>query len=816
MGTKDPRTHVTRDGLAREEEKPIRFSNLFWNYFQFWHIILASTLLGGMAAYLYLKYTSPVYSASTKILIKDEHNSGQLSEAAVFEDLGLITRSGNIENEMEILQSVHLMKQVVDNLGIRHQYIVKGRIRDVDIYKDNPFQVVSWTPSDTSAGMGGLFDMELIDSSRYRLHSGGTSHEGVFGRPLKYEEGTLLALWKSGGTVKDDRRSYRVVFRTLDDAAAAYAGGLTVKSVGKRSTVLEMTQVDRVLPRARDVLNELTRLYGLNQLEDKNRIFENTIRFIDERLTLLTGELSGVESEVERFKTDNRVVDLSTEGGLLMEQTGQYGKSLAETDIQIEILGGIRDFLRRNPDRFDFIPSNMGINNLTLTPMLEHFNQILLEREKALNMVGPGNPQVTALDRQLSTLRGSIVRNIETVEKDLRVTRNALQGKESQLQGRIRSLPRQERRLVEIQRLQGVKQNLFLYLLQKREESELSKAVSVANNRIVEPAKPMGQVSPVRRNVYALGLGGGFVFPMLLISLLQALNTRVRNSEDIRRHTRVPLLGLINYSADSYPVAVTRKSRTVISEMFRLIRANLQFVGNGEHNRVILVTSSVSGEGKTFVSLNTAITMALAGKRVLLLELDMRSPKLRKYIGSSLGEGVGVTQFLVNPDMDWHEVVQHRPDLADGLHIIACGTVPPNPSELIMSRRMGELFDAVRDEFDYVVVDSAPVGLVSDALLLNRHVDTTLYVVRKDVTALAHLEIAEEIATEGRLPRPYIVMNAVRKRILGYGQGALYGYGSYGDGKNAAVRFRKWVMDLPARKGPTGKTAQGKGIPTGT
>lgn len=812
MATKDPRRQVTREGLSREEEKPVRFSNLFWNYFQFWHIILASTIAGGVAAFFYLKYTSPVFSASTKILIKDEHNSGQISEATVFEDLGLMTRSGNIENEMEILQSVHLMKQVVENLGIRNQYIVKGRIRDVDVYRDNPFEIVSWKPADTSSGPAALFDVEVLDSARYRLRTGDAVQEGVFGRPLPFSDGELLARWRPGFTVPEDRRRYRVVFRTLDDAAAAYAGALTVKSVGKRSTVLEMIQVDQVLPRARDVLNELTRLYGLNQLEDKNRIFENTVRFIDERLRLLTGELSGVESEVERFKTVNQVVDLSTEGGLLMEQTGQYGKSLSETEIQLEILGGIRDFLRRNPDRFDFIPSNMGINNLTLTGMLENFNQILLEREKALNLVGPGNPQVTAFDRQLSTLRGSIVRNIESVERDLRVTRNALMGKERQLQGRIRSLPGQERRLVEIQRLQGVKQNLYLYLLQKKEESELSKAVSVANNRIVEPAKPVGQVFPVRRNVYALGLGGGFALPLLLISLLQALNTRVRNSDDIRRHTRVPLLGLINYSADNYPVAVTRKSRTVISEMFRLIRANLQFVGNGEHNRVILVTSSVSGEGKTFVSLNTAITMALAGKRVLLLELDMRSPKLRKYIGTNLGEAVGVTQFLVNPEMSWHEVVQHRPDLAEGLHIIVCGTVPPNPSELIMGRRMSELFETVRDEFDYVVVDSAPVGLVSDALLLNRYVDTTLYVVRKDVTSLSHLEIAEEIATEGRLPRPYIVMNAVRKRILGYGQGALYGYGSYGDGKSAVVRFRKWVMDLPVRNGRD-RASRRKGIP---
>jgi tyrosine-protein kinase Etk/Wzc len=805
----------TRKGASsrsfREEEKPIRFNNLFWNYFQFWPFILVCVLIGGFLSHTYLKYTSPVFSARSKILIKDENNSGQLSEAAVFEDLGLMTRSGNIENEMEILQSVHLMKQVVANLGIKDIYIVKGSIRDVDIYRDNPFELKSWVPKDTAADGGVDVEVEVLDSLRFKLNKGGRIYEGVFGKPLSLPDGTLYAQWRSGFEPNPDRNGYRVVLRSLEDAAAAFAGGLTIKSVGKRSTVLELTQVDQVMARARDVLDELSRLYGRSQLDDKNRIYENTIRFIDERLQLLTGELSGVETEVERFKTANRVVDLPTEGTLLMEQTGQYGKSLSETDIQIEILRGIKDFLRRQPDKFDFIPSNLGINNLTLTGMLENFNQIVLEREKALNLVGAGNPQVAVFDRQLATLRGSIVSNIDAMEKDLRITRNALQSKERQIIGRIRNIPRQERQLVEIQRLQSVKQNLYLYLLQKREESELSKAVSVANNRIVEPARPAGQVAPVRRNVFALGVGGGFVLPLLVISLLQALNTKVRNVEDIRRHTRMPILGLINHSTESYPVAVSKKSRTVISEMFRLIRANLQFVGNGEHNRVILVTSSVSGEGKTFVSLNIAITLALAGKRVLLLELDMRSPKLESHIGSRQEGRLGMTNYLVNPDMAWHEVVQHRPDLAEGLHLITCGTIPPNPGELIMGKRMDELFEAVREEFDYVVVDTAPVGLVSDTLQLNRHADTTIYVVRKDVTSLSHLEIAEEIAVEGRLPRPYIVMNAVRKTILGYGQGSLYGYGSYADGDGVVLRFRKWVRERPARNG-TLRKERSKGV----
>ena len=780
---------------ADADEKPIRFSHLFWNFFQFWPFILAFAILGGIAAKIYLKYKSPVYSAWTKILIKDETSSGQISEATVFEDLGLISRSGNIENEMEILQSVYLMQTVVQNMGIRDLYIKKGSIRDVDVYKACPFEVRSWQPSDTVSGWRLSVDMKPKDERRFEIISDGQRITGEFGKMLLFRKGAILIDWKSHAQKGRDLDDYRIILRTLDDAATAIAGGLSIKSIGKRSTVLELTLQDEVVERARDVLNELTRVYDRTQLLDKNRIYDNTISFIDDRMGKITGELSIVEFDVERFKQANNVVDLSAEGPILMEETNAYDKSISDAEIQLDILVGIRDLLRKNPERFDFIPSNMGINNLTLNGMLESFNQILLEREKSGAMLGAQNPQVKAIDNQLINLRTNIIRNIDALEGDLKITRNALRGKGRQLQNRMRNIPRQERQLVEIQRQQAIKQNLYLYLLQKREESELSRTVAVSNNRVVEPARVGGQVLPVPRNIWALGVGGGFVLPVLLISLLQALNTKVRNVEDIRKHTRVPLLGLINYTSDATPVAVTGKSRTVISEMFRLIRANLQFVGNGEHNKTILVTSSVSGEGKSFVSLNLGITLALAGKKVLLIELDMRNPRLNKMLKLDGNTHPGITQYLVNPEMDWRSIVrqsEHDP----GLGIITCGFIPPNPSELLMGDRMAELFRIVREEYEYIILDTAPVGLVSDALLLNRFVDTTLYVVRKDVTELSHLEIIEEAASHGKLPRPYIIMNAVRKRILGYGQGYLYGYGYYQDDRG----WKRWLNDLRNKK----------------
>jgi capsular exopolysaccharide synthesis family protein len=779
---------------AAEDEKPIRFSSLFWNYFQFWPVILLSTLIGGMASYMYLRYTSPRYSAAMKVLIRDETSSGQISEATVFEDLGLISRSGNIENEMEVLQSVNLMRNVVNNLGLQHRYIHIGSIRDVDVYKDAPFTIAQWQPADSILNPWPVLIVRMRDTMVYSVQWGGRQYEGRFGESCRFPGGSLLLARRSGVPANAYRDDFRLILRSTDVAGASLSAGLTVKSIGKRSTVLEVSLIDEVQARARDVLNELARVYDQSNLDEKNQIYVNTIAFIDERLQKLTAELTDVESEVERRKLGNSVFDLSLEAPLIREESREYARSVSDAEIQLDIIRNIRSFLDKDPEHFDFIPSNVGINNLTLTGMLEQFNRLLLERQKAASVLGPTNPQLKAMDDQLATLRLNIKRNMDGLERDLSSTRKILSGKGQDLQNKLKRLPGNERALIEVQRQQSIKQNLYLYLLQKREEAELSRTVSVSNNKVVEPARQLGQVSPVRRNIWALGLGGGFMFPILLISLLQALNTRVRNLDDIRRHTQVPLLGLINYDNAQNPIAVTGDSRSVISEMFRLIRANLQFIGSRQRIQTIMVTSSVSGEGKSFVSLNLSITLALAGKRVLLLELDMRNPRIHRTLGLGRQPEKGITRYLADDQIDWHDLLR-RSEVETGLDIITCGLIPPNPSELLMGERIERLFKEAADEYDYIVVDTAPVGLVSDALLLNRLADTTLYVVRKDVTSLSHLEIIEEAAALDKLPRPHIVMNAVRRSFLGYGEGYLYGYGDYRSGQPKSA-LRKWWRQL--------------------
>ncbi|MBM3442773.1 MAG: polysaccharide biosynthesis tyrosine autokinase [Bacteroidetes bacterium] len=779
-----------RKALSETDEKPIRFRSVFWNFAQFWPIIGLSCLMGGVASFVFLKRSQPLYSATTKILIRDETSSGQITEASVFEDLGLISRSGNIENEMEVLQSVNLMKSVVSNLKLQTVYHRQEGLRDIDLYRGCPIQLSAWSPTDSLRDAQAQWQVEPLDAVRYAVDWEGKRYEGRFGQLLVTDRGVLLFSRNKPGSAAGVGQSFRVTLRSTDAAATAIKGQMDIKYIGKRSTVLALTLQDPVMQRAKDILDELARVYDQSQLTDRKRIYVNTISFIDDRLGILTSELSDIESSVERLKSRGKILDPIAEMPLLREETQAYEKQLTENEIQLDIIRNIRTYLSREVERFDFIPSNLGINNLTLTGMLEHFNTLLLDKEKAASMLGSSNPQLKAMDRQLANLRSGILQNITGLEKDLQVTRSRLDGIKQRLQSRISGLPEQERLLIDVQRQQTIKQNLYLYLLQKKEESELSRTVAVSNNKVVEPAMSMGQVYPVARNVWALGLGAGFLLPIFIIGMLQALNTKVRGVDDIRRHTRVPLLGLINHSSNNHPVAVRGNSRSVISEMFRLIRANLQFIGVGTPANAILITSSVSGEGKSFVSLNLGITLALTGKKVLLIELDLRNPRIARTLGGSFKEGLGITQYLRSDDMHWSSVV--RPSgLEQGLDIVCCGPIPPNPSELLMGQRIVMLFNEAKKVYDHIIIDSAPVGLVSDALLLGRLVDTTLYIVRKDITSLAHLEIIEETAALGKLPRPFVVLNAVRRTFLGYSQSHLYGYGYYQKDKSTTSWLKK-------------------------
>lgn len=761
------------------ETKPIQFRNLIFSYLRYWPLFIAATVIFLLAAYFYLKYTTPLYQSSIKILIKNDKNSGQLSEAAVFEDLGINAVEQNIENEIEIFKSTYLMAQVVKNLGLQYRVIKKGYVRDVDLYNDGPVNILEWTPYKQPFKPFKLLLNAEAGKNSYEAVYNNKVYKGRFGSALKLPQGILTLIRKNDFSSSAIKDIYLEV-ENIESVSGSLASKMSTAVVGKRSSIIQINIYDEHPERSRDILAELIKVYDINQVNDKNRILKNTINFLNDRLNIITQEVSNVDGNVERFKSSNQITDLSSEGAAIMQEANSYSKSITDIAIQEEILNGIQSTLQKNPKQFEFVPSNSGLTNLTLNNLLQTFNQLLLDREKVKTNLGPGHPNNAILEEQLSNLRSNIIENVVSMKRDLITSKNALRSREINLNSRLNSLPSQERQLIEIQRQQSIKQNLYLYLMQKREETALKLAIAVSNSRVVEPPKVGTKFKPQPNTIWVLALFSGILIPILVIGLIRFFSNTIKDEDDIKNNTSVPIIGSLGFDKEKKSMVVNDKTRSPISEMFRLIRANLQFVGEGVNNKVILLTSSASGEGKSFVCLNLGLTLALAGKKVLMMELDLRKPKFLNYLQLTDQNTKGITEYLVKESLIWNSVIAET-SVHPGLFCTICGPIPPNPSELILSNRFAELIKNLREEFDYILIDTPPVGKVSDALLLNKFADSTLYVVRYNQTLKSQLNIIESISAEYKLPRPYIVFNGVKfnKRGYRYGYGYGYGYGYY-------------------------------------
>jgi capsular exopolysaccharide synthesis family protein len=753
-----------------------------------WPIILLSLLLSYFLSSLFLRYVSPRYLALTSILIKDTRNSSGMSETAVFDDLGILSSGRNLDNELLILKTSFLMEEVVRNLNLQFSYENQGRIMTKDLYKNSPIQILSWQPNDSLSRRTIEFLLNIKPEGKLEILFEGKSFRGQLGESLTLPFGhlTLGTSKNSSKFFLDDLKSLKIELKSIEIAASELSKRLTVNLDAKtKGTVLQLRFEDENQKRAVEILEEVIKVYNEGEVIDKNRIFENTVKFIDQRIVDLGTELENVEGDVAQFKSKSGAISLLDEGNLLLTQSSVLSKEIAEIDAQIEILGSIRKQLLQKGYEFNFVPSGDNITSISFGSLLNSFNQLLLEREKLTEKYGPNLPEVVLVEKQLGNLRNNIIENINSSEKEFLLKRKSLLLQDEGFQNRLRGLPQTEKQLIEIQRQQQIKQQLFLYLLQKREEAALSLSVTVANNRVIEPPRLVGQVFPKIKQIRAIALSLGLLVPIFLIIIFQVLSNKVMVEDQISNITSVPIIGTIPFtnSAGVKPV-VGEDKRSAGAEMFRLVRANLQFVGGGKHNKVIAITSSVSGEGKSFITTNLGLTLALAGKKVVLIEADMRKPKLAAYLNHEKGTSKGLTDFLINKEITVDQITLLSP-FNENLSYIPCGPLPPNPSELLLGDRMDILMMSLKEKFDFILLDTPPIGLVSDALLLNKYLDTTIYVVRQGITQKRQLKIVDDLSTNVKMPRIYIIFNGVKFGKGGYGYGTGYGYGygyNYGYG----------------------------------
>ncbi|MBK8567484.1 MAG: polysaccharide biosynthesis tyrosine autokinase [Saprospiraceae bacterium] len=692
---------------------------LFKYILRYWYIYFLCIIIATVGSRLYLRYTIPLYQAKCTLLIKNDSQNSGLSEEKLLGSLGIINQDKNMENEIQILKSRTLMREVVDELRLNIRYFTHGRVQQNEIYGNCPIRLDSFITNNLPAN-GYNIIAEKEPNFTFAMDSISEIHQ--YGVPFSNQFGTFL-INRDTTVFLAEKTEINVKVENVENTAHGLSSSLLVAQVGKYSNVLTMSLITPQKKKGEHILDKLIEVYNRAAINDKTRVSANTLQFIEDRLLFLTTELSEVELGLEKFKKTNDIpLNVTETAGLLSSELNIYDKELARLDIQLNILGSVKDYLESRAQNFDYVPANIGINNPAVTNLLEKFNDLLINRDRFLRSGTPDNPTVSSIEAQLRNLRENIIAAIRDEVNNLQLTRNQISQKNQLITNRTRTVPRIERQFLEIYRQQNIKQSLYLFLLQKREETALSMAVTAANARVIDSAKAGGQVEPKPQMIYAVGLLLGLGIPILLIVLMDLLNDKIQSQQDIDKETKSPILGGISYNSSKKLIVVSKGSRSSIAEMFRLLRTNLQFMAAEKGNKVVMVTSSSSGEGKTFITVNLGLSLALSGKRTVLLGLDLRKPKLKKYLTDE-PENTGITNYLIG-DMSIEEIT-NQSNLDPNLYYLPSGPVPPNPAELMMGSRMEKLIDHLKENFDTVLIDTPPVGLVADALLLDKFVDST-------------------------------------------------------------------------------------------
>jgi tyrosine-protein kinase Etk/Wzc len=774
--------------FQEDSSESLDIKGLVMKYLRYWYLFVIGVALALTAAHLYLRYTVPLYRISATLLVKDESGS-DISSSAVFSEMALFKSNKGITNEMLILQSKQLMERVMHELSLQTTYYSAGRIRTDELYgKKLPIRVI--TSRLDSAAYGKSFTIEVQDNNTFHLEEDEDNisvHK--FGEEIKKDYAAFTVI---GSSSRGRRISVR--FNNIKGMAVGYSGKLAVANTNKDASVMEISITDPVPEKGTDIINKLIELYNKEAIREKNMVASNTIQFIDDRLIYLTQELTSVEKEVEEYKQRNRLTDVTTNAGLYLSGASDYRKQVAENAIRLDILNYVDKYLRQEENKDELVPTSLDIADPTLSGLILNFNELQTQHRRLLRSATPNNPIVKNNQEQLENLRLNILENIQGVRNGLEIVRRNLQASAAQFESQVQQVPAIERELLDINRQRGIKEGLYLYLLQKREEAALSLAATVANSRIIDPATASGApVHPKSGNIYLYALLAGLALPFAGIFLKEMLNDTVQEVKEVEKVTPTPILGEIGHNDTGQMLVISQQSRSSSAELFRLLRANLQFAAGGKENKVILVTSSMSGEGKTFFSLNLAASLVMTGKRVVVLGFDLRKPKLTQ--GVNLPNNIGITSYLISESVQIEDMIQFAPEMPE-LAIIGSGPIPPNPSELMLLPKIGTLIEGLKSAFDYIILDSSPIGQVADTLALAPYIDSSLYIVRYNYTHKKQLQIIDDLYKSRKLKHPMIVLNDAKKsNSYGYSYGYGYGYGNYyeEESKGFGSKLRKLV-----------------------
>ena len=778
-----------KERTVTQSEEQINIQEILFRYLIHWPWFVVSVIVCIALAWGYLRLTTPVYNVSATVLIKDEKKGGGANMSSELEKMGLngfVSSSSNIEHEIEVLTSRTLAREVVSSLGLFVTYMDEDCFPKKELYRTSPV-LVSLTPQEADnlpqtmeVGMSlqptGVMDVHIrVGKKEYRKRF--EKLPAVF----PTDEGTV-AFFANNDTLSSIRPEsitkechITAYINRPFSVAKGYAGSLSITPTSKATSVVTVSLKNSNTQRGKDYIDKLLEVYNINANNDKNEVAQRTAEFIDERIGIISKELGSTERDLENFKRSAGITDLSSEAQIALTGNAEYEKKRVENQTQINLVMDLQRYLQGA--EYEVLPSNVGLQDAGVTGAIDRYNEMVAERNRLLRTSTESNPAIVNLNASIRAMRGNIQTTLDATLKGLEITRADLAREASRYSRRISDAPTQERQFVSIARQQEIKSGLYLMLLQKREENAIVLAAIANNAKIIDEAQADGApIYPKRMTIYLAALVFGIGIPVGIIYLIGLTKFKIDGRADVEKLTSLPVIGDIPLADEKTgSIAVFENQNNLMSETFRNVRTNLQFMLENGKN-VILVTSTISGEGKSFVSANLAISLSLLGKKVVIVGLDIRKPGLNKVFNIPKKEH-GITQYLTNPTINLMDLVQPS-DINRNLYILPGGTVPPNPTELLARDGLEKAVETLKKNFDYVILDTAPVGMVTDTLLIGRVADLSVYVCRADYTRKAEFTLINELAENDKIPNLCIAINGLdlQKKKYGY----YYGYGKYG------------------------------------
>ncbi|MEN9919758.1 MAG: hypothetical protein RL662_2194 [Bacteroidota bacterium] len=753
----------------------VNVGDVILKYSRHWKWILLSLAIALGVGFIYIKTVDPIYYIVSNVKLRTDEEGSKVASSLVRSfGLGGVSGSDNIDDEAAIISSQSQARNMIYSLGLQASYDLKNFPFDKSLYNTSPILIEAEKSILDTLSVALKFEVEVVEDQTviveafYRRKKVG-QYAGALPASIKTDYG-VFGMDYSKHPIADNSYDLEIVLSGLNVAAEDFRGRISVGAIDKSSNIVSLGIKDTDKQRGIDILNKLVEQYNHDTKNDKNEEAKNTANFIQERIALLGKELEILEKQLEEFKKQNKVMNMQIEAESFSTQFHDLQQKTTELDIQRNITNMLNSYVTNPKNKNELIPTNTGMPS-NASESIDAYNAAILERTRLLENTTESNPIIKSLDERIAMLRENVQASVKNAQKDLSVRKKDWGSLEAEMQTRMSQMPRQEREYVELERQRKVKSELYVFLLTKMEETQLTLASTTPKAKIIDEAYGISKpVAPKKKNVLGFALLLGIMLPVMVIFIIDLFKTKIHTKEELEEATDLPILGEICLDKNANNIAVAEGVTTSTAELFRLVRTNLQFLMKKDE-KVILVTSSISGEGKSFFTVNLAISFALIkNKKVALVGLDIRNPKLGEYL--SIKQKNGITMYLASDDMKPEDITIHRPDLHPNISVIPAGPIPPNPGELLLGDRLDELFAHLRQHYDYIIVDTAPVGMVSDTFSLNRVADNTIYLFRANYTNKSNLKLAQTIVDEGKLNKVALVINGTTtKSAYGYGYG---------------------------------------------